>query len=69
VLGYVGDASDGRVLYASLTVSAEGMLGVRDRWAVATVDLRTRAVAEWVLHPQPTALGAETCSLAGFGIA
>lgn len=69
VLGYVGDASDGRVVYASLTVDATGLLGVRDRWSVARVDLRTRVVTESVLRTQPAVLGAETCSLAGFGIA
>jgi hypothetical protein len=69
VLGYVGDASDGRGVYASLTVAPTGLLGVFDRWVVARVDLQTRDVAESVLHPQPAALGAEMCSLAGFGIA
>jgi len=69
ILGYVADTTDGRGLYAALTVSVRGVLGVRDLWTVSRVDLASGGVTEAALNPQPTRLGSETSSLSGFGIA
>ena len=69
VLGYVGDASNGRDTYAALTVEVRGgPLGLRDRWTISRLDLSNSQVVDVPLNPQPAALGAQACALSGFGI-
>ena len=44
--------------------------GAFDKWSLSVFDLETETVTlEAPLSPQPSALGAETTSLSGFGLA
>lgn len=70
-LGYIADALLGSEVYAAMTVAVHPnpiLPGVADKWTVSVLDLKTRALVEAALHPQPSAEGAEVVSLAGFGL-
>jgi len=69
-LGYVTDAFAGGK-YASMTVSPHPfpiLPGTKDKWVVSTLDLETGKLTQAPLKPQPSIEGAETVSLAGFGL-
>jgi len=67
-LGYVEDATAGS-WYAAMAVKRSDVSAVGDKWAVHLLDLKSGAVlSEAPLDPQPSALGAETTSLCGFGL-
>ena len=72
VLGYVGGAAVGST-YAAMTVATHPnpiLPGAFDKWSLSVFDLETETVTlEAPLSPQPSALGAETTSLSGFGLA
>ena len=72
VLGYVGSAAVGST-YAAMTVATHPnpiLPGAFDKWSLSVFDLETETVTlEAPLSPQPSALGAETTSLSGFGLA
>lgn len=70
LVGYVADALGGHV-HASMTVAKHAsplLPGVLDNWAVSTLDLVSGALTQAPLSPQPSALGAETTTLSGFGV-
>ncbi len=67
-LGYVEDAVAGSVYYGAMAVAKGAVSAVSDKWSVHLVDLRSGAVLEAALDPQPSVLGAETTSLSGFGL-
>merc|ERR1711865_176274 len=64
-LGYVTDAPVVDDTYAAMTVNLAGGIGLGDKWTVST---GTGEVHEFALSPQPSVLGAESVSLAGFGL-
>lgn len=67
-LGYVGDAVSGST-FAAMTVQKGSQIPLLgDKWKVSTVDLRSGAVFESALKPQPALTGAETVTLSGFGM-